>query len=122
ATALDGRMAGDPRRWRDSCERLAVVCAAADPAPTQARFASLPQIVAIVEQQERRSLGVTVEGVPVELVVAEPDAFGAELLRATGSERYVAALEPLPQAADEGGVYRGLRIPFCPPELRAGPF
>ena len=31
ATALDGETAGDVRRWRDSCEHLAVVCAAADP-------------------------------------------------------------------------------------------
>ena len=28
ASALDGEAAGDVRRWRDSCERLAVVCAA----------------------------------------------------------------------------------------------
>src|SRR4051812_47244513 len=33
ADALDGEPAGDPRRWRDACEQLAVVCAAADPAP-----------------------------------------------------------------------------------------
>ena len=34
AAALGGTPAGDPRRWRDSCERLAVVCAAdEDPAP-----------------------------------------------------------------------------------------
>ena len=33
AEALGGEPAGDPRRWRDSCERLAVVCAAPDPAP-----------------------------------------------------------------------------------------
>ena len=38
-TALGGEPAGDVRRWRDSCERLAVVCAAADPAPALARFA-----------------------------------------------------------------------------------
>src|SRR5215218_733226 len=28
AVALDGEAAGDVRRWRDSCEQLAVVCAA----------------------------------------------------------------------------------------------
>ncbi len=33
AAALEGEAAGDPRRWRDSCERLAVVRAAADPQP-----------------------------------------------------------------------------------------
>jgi DNA polymerase (family 10) len=56
------------------------------------------------------------------LVVAAPDTFGTELLRATGSREYVAALEPLPDAPDEEGVYRALGIPYCPPELRETPF
>src|SRR4051794_18462372 len=71
ADALGGLAAGDVRRFRDSCEWLAVACAAADPAPVLERFTGLPQIVALIEQGERRAVGVTVEGVPVELVVAE---------------------------------------------------
>ncbi len=122
AAALGGEMAGDPRRWRDSCERLAVVCAAADPAPVLARFAALPQIVALVEQAERRALGVTVEGVPVELLAAEPERFGTAVVRATGSADYVAALEPLPDAPDEAAVYAALGVLWCPPELREVPF
>ena len=122
AAALEGQPAGDVRRWRDSCERLAVVCAAPDPGPALERFADLPQIVAVVEQHERRALGVTVEGVPVELVAAEPDRLGTALLRATGSPEYVAALEPLPDAPDEEGVFRALGIPWLPPELREQPF
>ena len=115
ATALDGEVAGDPRRWRDSCERLAVVCADADAVD---RFAALPQIVALVEP----TVGVTVEGVPIELVAAEPERFGTALLRATGSDAYVAALEPLPDAPDEASVYRELGIPYLPPELREAPY
>ena len=122
AAALGGEAAGDVRRWRDSCEELAVVCAAADPRPVLARFTDLPQIVAVLEQDERRALGVTVDGVPVELVVAEPERFGTALVRATGSQAYVAALEPLPEAPDEQAVYRALGIPWCPPELREEPF
>ena len=122
AEALDGEAAGDVRRWRDSCEQLAVVCEAADAAPVLARFADLPQIVALVEQDERRAVGVTVEGVPVELAVAEPSRFGTALVRATGSPAYVEALEPLPHAPDEDGVYAALGIPWCPPELREEPF
>ena len=122
ATALGGEPAGDVRRWRDSCERLAVVCAAADPEPVLDRFAGLPQIVALLERGDRRARGVTVEGVPVELVVADPDRLGTALVRATGSPAYVAALEPLPDAPDEESVYRALGIPFCPPELREAPF
>jgi DNA polymerase (family 10) len=123
ADALDGEVAGDVRRWRDSCEWLAVVCAAADdPGAVIARFAGLSQIVGLIEQDPRGAVGVTVEGVPVELVVAEPERFGTALLRATGAPAYVAALDPLPDACDEPAVYRALDIPWCPPELREEPF
>ncbi|MBV9417995.1 MAG: hypothetical protein JO363_23625, partial [Solirubrobacterales bacterium] len=122
AAALGGDAAGDVRRWRDSCESLAVVCAAAQPDDTLTSFAALPQIVSIVEQAERRAIGVTVEGLPIELVVAEPDRFGTALKRATGSPAYVEALEPLPDGPDENAVYAALKIPWCPPELREAPF
>jgi DNA polymerase (family 10) len=122
ALALEGQPAGDVRRWRDSCELLSVVCATPDPGSALGRFAALPQIVAVLEQESRRAMGVTVEGVPIELVAAEPERFGTELVRATGSPAYVAGLGPLPDAPDEEAVYRALRIPWCPPELREGPF
>jgi len=122
ATALGGEVAGDVRRWRDSCEQLAVVCAAAGPRSVFGRFAALPQIVSVIEEGERGAVGVTVEGVPIELVAAEPQVFGTALVRATGSPAYVAALEPLPDAPDEEGVYRTLDLPWCPPELREEPF
>ena len=119
AGALGGEAAGDPRRWRDACEHLAVVCAderALDD------FEALPAIVAVVEREARRAVGVTVEGVPIELVVAEPLRFGTELVRATGAPAYVDALEPLPGGKDEAAVYAALGIAFCPPELRELPF
>ncbi len=122
ADALDGVAAGDPRRMRDLSERIAVVCATERPDEVLDRFEGLGQVVSIVEREERRAVGVTVEGVPVEVVAAEPSRFGAELVRATGSAVYVDALEPLPEAPDEEGVYRALGIPWCPPELRELPF
>ncbi len=122
AAALGGEPAGDVRRWRDSCERLAVVRSAKEAAPALNAFASLPQVVVLVERDERRALGVTIEGVPIELIVAEPRRFGTELIRATGSADYVAALEPLPDGPDEQAVYDALGVPWCPPELREGPF
>ena len=118
ADALGGIPAGDPRRWRDASERLAVVVPAEQAEPVLERFAQLPQIVSVVERGERRAVGVTVEGVPVELVVAEPSRLGTELVRATGSADWVAAHEPLPDAADESGVFRALGLPYVPPELR----
>jgi DNA polymerase (family 10) len=122
AEALGGTVAGDPRRFRDVSHRLAVVVPGADAAPVIERFASLPQVVAIVEREERRALGVTVDGIPVELVVAPPERLGTELLRATGSSAYVAALGELPAGATEEEVYAQLGLPYLPPELREEPF
>jgi DNA polymerase (family X) len=122
AGALGGEVAGDPRRWADSSFDLAVVVAAPRPQTVLDAFERLPAIVALVERDARRAVGVTVEGLPVELVAAAPGRFGTELLRATGTRAYVEALEPLPAAADEDGVYAALGVPWCPPELREEPF
>src|SRR5439155_16485093 len=122
AGGLGAEMAGDPRRWADTSFDLAVVASSARPKQVLDAFERLPAVVSVVERESRRALGVTVEGVPVELVVAEPGRFGTELLRATGARPYVEALEPLPDAPDEDGVYAALGIPRCPPELREQPF
>jgi DNA polymerase (family 10) len=114
AEAVGGVAAGDPRRWRDTSERLAIVTSDNNALD---RFQQLPEIVAVVDG----TIGVTVEGVPVELVVAPAERFGTELVRATGSEAYVAALEPLPAGASEEEVYAALGVPWCPPELREEP-
>jgi DNA polymerase (family X) len=122
AESLGAEPAGDARRFRDRCEQLAVVAPAQDPAEAIRRFEALPQIVALVEREDRRAVGVTVEGVPVELLVPEPARAGAGLMRATGAAAYVEALGPLPDGDDELEVYGALGIPWCPPELREGPF
>jgi DNA polymerase (family 10) len=98
------------------------VCSGARPKPVLDAFERLPEIVAVLEREARRAVGVTVEGVPVQLVVAEPARFGTELLRATGAPAYVDALGDLPDASDEEGLYERLGIPWCPPELREEPF
>jgi DNA polymerase (family X) len=122
AEALGGEVAGDPRRWADVSFDFSVVCTARESAPVLERFEQLPSVVAILEREERRAVGVTVEGVPIELVVAEPETFGTELVRATGTPTYVEALGPLPRASDEETLYAGLVVPWCPPELREQPF
>ncbi len=122
AAALEGEVAGDPRRWADTSFEFAVVCAAARPKPVLDAFAALPAIVSVLERETRRALGVTVEGVPVELVVADPHRFGTELVRATGTRAYVEALGELPAAPDEETLYAQLGLPWCPPELREQPF
>ena len=121
AAALGGEIAGEPRRFCELSRHLAVVCAASDPAPVLRAFDAHPSVVTVLERAGRRAVGVTVEGVPVELIVAEPTRFGTALVRATGSADYVAALEPLPEAPDEQSFYRALGLPWQPPELREAP-
>jgi DNA polymerase (family X) len=122
AGRLGGAAAGDPRRWADTCFDLAVVVPSARPAQVIDAFEALGSMVTVVERAARRAVGVTVEGVSVKLVAPQPEAFGTELLRATGTRDYVEALEPLPYAPDEESVYASLGIPWCPPELREAPF
>ena len=122
ATALGGEVAGDPRRWADASFAFAVVCSATDPGPMLESFEALPSIVSVLEREERRAVGVTVEGVPVELVAAEPARFGTALMVATGARTYIEGLGELPAAPDEESVYAALGVPWCPPELREAPF
>lgn len=115
AAALGGEPAGDPRRWSELSTRFAVVV------PSDAALLALealPQIVSVLERDERRAVGVTVEGVPVEVVAAPPESFGTALLRATGSPEYVASLGDLPDAPTEAEVFAALGRSFRPPELR----
>jgi DNA polymerase (family X) len=116
AAALGGYPAGDPRRACDLSTRFAVV--APRDAGSAESVAALPQVVAILEADEGRVVGVTGEGYPIEVVAAAPERLGTAWLEATGSADYVASLGPLPDAATEEEVYSVLGLPFRPPELR----
>jgi DNA polymerase (family X) len=102
ADALGGEPAGDPRRASELSTRFAVVV-------PRTRLlqgvAGLPQIVAILEQDESRVVGVTGEGYPIEVIAATPETWDAELARAIGSPEWLAAHPKLPE-------------PLPPPELR----
>jgi DNA polymerase (family 10) len=111
--------AGELRRGCELVHRLVLVSQAPE---ALARFVAHPAVVSVLERDERHAVGVTVDGVPVELVVAERTRFGPELVCATGSEAYVAALEPLPEAPTEEEVYARLGLAWLPPELREAPF
>ena len=123
ADALGGEPAGDARRWRDSCEQLAVVCAAADPRRVLERFAALPADRRGDRAAERRAVGVTVEGVPIELVAAEPRGVRH---RARARDRLAGvrggARAAAGRARRAGASTRALGLPWCPPELREAPF
>ena len=122
AAAVGGVVAGDVRRERDLSERFAVVRPDAEPARALERFASAPGVVSVLEARERWALGVTVDGVPVELHVPRAEEAGTALVEATGSHAFVAPLGELPAAATEEEVFAALGMPFVPPELRERPW
>ncbi|NUT56772.1 MAG: hypothetical protein HOQ03_12420 [Thermoleophilia bacterium] len=102
ADALGGEPAGDPRRACELSTHFAVVV----PSDTVLHaVAGLPQVVAILEQDERRVVGVTADGYPLEVIAATPETWEAELVRATGSAEWLAVHPELPD-------------PLPPPELR----
>jgi DNA polymerase (family 10) len=119
AAPVGAAAAGELRRGCELVHRLVLVSQTPD---ALERFVAQPEVVAVLERDARHAVGVTVEGIPVELVAATPMRFGTELLRTTGSAEYVAALEPLPEAATEQDVYERLGVPWLPPELREAPF
>jgi len=100
AHALGGEPAGDPRRGCELSTRFAVVV----PLERLADAEALPQLVAVLERDERRVVGVTTEGYPLEVVGATAESWERELVRAIGSPEWVAA--------------NGTNGPLPPPELR----
>ena len=106
ADALGGEPAGDPRRGCELSNRFAVVV----PLERLAEAEHLPQIVAVLERDERRVVGLTAEGYPVEIVGATLETWEPELVRAIGSPEWVAAHAgppgalPPPELREEGAA------------------
>ena len=78
--------------------------------------AELPQIVAILEQDESRVIGVTAEGYPIEVIAATAETLDAALVRAIGSPEWVAAHPKLPDPLPPPEL-RELDAPPTPPDL-----
>ncbi len=113
AAALGGEPAGDPRRGSELSTRFAVVV----PQERLADAEDLPQLVAVLERDEYRVVGVTADGNPIEVIGATPESWDRDLVRAIGSPEWVAAHgnhppEPLPPPE-----LRELDAPPPPPDL-----
>src|SRR5215211_1596282 len=101
AQSLGGEPAGDARRACELSTRFTVVA----PLERLGEAETLPQLVAVLERDERRLVGVTAEGYPIEIVGATAETWDADLVRAIGSPEWLAAHPQLPE-------------PLPPPELR----
>jgi DNA polymerase (family 10) len=113
AAALGGEAAGDPRRACELSSYFAVVV----PFERLAEAEALPQLVAVLERDARRVVGVTGEGYPIEIVGATPETWEQELVRAIGSPEWVAAHPDLPAAELPPPELRELDAPPPPPDL-----
>lgn len=113
AVALGGEPAGDPRRASDLSTHFAVVV----PLERLGDAEALPQIVAVLERDGRRVVGVTADGYPIEVVGATSQTWEAELVRAIGSPEWVAAHGDLRGAALPPPELREIGAPPPPPDL-----
>ena len=114
AEALGGEPAGDPRRACDLSNHFAVVV----PLERLREAEALPQIVAVLDRDVRRIIGVTAEGYPIEVVGATPESWERDLVRAIGSAEWVAAHHPdLPASELPPPELRELDAPPAPPDL-----
>lgn len=129
---------GSIRRRRELVGDIDLVAASREPRRVVAAFAALPQVTAVVLQEEDRCTVETGSGRRAKLRVVAPEAYPAALIWFTGSAAHQARLveragalgltlsdrglfaaggAPVP-ADDEAAIYRCLGLDFVPPELR----
>jgi DNA polymerase (family 10) len=113
AAALGGEPAGDPRRGCDLSNHFAVVV----PLERLPEAEALPQLVALLARDDRRIVGVTAEGYPIEVVGATPESWERDLVRAIGSPEWLAAHADLPVSELPPPELRELDAPPAPPDL-----
>jgi DNA polymerase (family 10) len=113
AAALGGEPAGDPRRACDLSTRFAVVV----PLDRLPEAEALPQLVAVLERDDRRIVGVTADGYPIEVVGATSESWERDLVRAIGSPEWVAAHPNVPISELPPPELRELDAPPAPPDL-----
>lgn len=122
-------IAGAIRRGIETCTGIDVV--AAGNARERARLDEALRAYSLVETVEATADGLRAQwwgGMAARLVLVDRQAYGLALLRETGSDAHLVALEAraramkvaLPEGPDEQVVYEALGLDWIPPELRDG--
>jgi DNA polymerase (family 10) len=117
--------AGDLRRWNESVDQLSLIVAADQPADTAKHALRAPLLAEVTSRGNQVLEGRLASGLPLRVQIVSPSAYASTLLRATGSAAHVEHLERLAHergvelsGESEADIYRGLGLPFIPPELR----
>lgn len=132
-------VAGSIRRWKETVKDADILTTSSDPGKVMELFVRLPHVVRVLVKGPTKSSVITDNGIQVDLRVVAEESFGAALQYFTGSKEHNIRLREravkaglkineygvfeLPGDRKIGGeaeedVYRALRLPFIPPELR----
>ncbi len=132
-------VAGSIRRMKETVKDIDILTTSNKPADVMDVFVRLPHVNRVLMQGPTKSSIITDEGIQVDLRVVEEDSFGAALQYFTGSKQHNIKLREMavrkglkineygvfrvPGDKKIGGkleddVYKALKLPWIPPELR----
>jgi DNA polymerase (family 10) len=132
-------VAGSLRRWKETVKDIDILATSAKPEKVMEVFAGLPIVTEVLAHGITKSSVLTADGIQVDLRVVEDGSFGAALQYLTGSKEHNIKLREMASRAglkineygifrerdgkriggkQEGEVYKALKLPFIPPELR----
>jgi DNA polymerase (family X) len=112
-------VAGSIRRVADVVRDIDLVAeCAADPAAIARSLGGLPGVSEATQIGPAAVRLVFVDGLPVDVFCAVPEAIGAALWLATGSRAHCEALAAPPAVRTEEEVYARFGLPYIEPELR----
>jgi len=132
-------VAGSLRRWKETVKDIDILATSAKPEKVMEVFTGLPIVQEVLARGTTKSSVLTADGIQVDLRVVEDGSFGAALQYLTGSKEHNIKLREMASRAglkineygifresdgkriggkQEGEVYKALRLPFIPPELR----
>lgn len=132
-------VAGSIRRWKETVNDIDILSTSRHPEKVMEAFVAIPHVSRILAHGPTKSSILTEDGIQVDLRVVEEDSFGSALQHFTGSKQHNIKLREMavrsglkfneygvftePEGKRIGGkkeadIYRALKLPFIPPELR----
>ena len=140
-SGLAGRiaMAGSIRRWKETIGDADILATSNAAEKVMDLFVKMPHVIRVLAQGPTKSSVITDNGIQVDLRVVAEESFGAALQYFTGSKEHNIRLREMAVKAglkineygvfklpgdnriggrEEEDVYRALKLPYIPPELR----
>jgi DNA polymerase (family 10) len=132
-------IAGSIRRMKETVKDIDILTTSKNPEAVMDVFVKLPHVTRVLMHGPTKSSVITEEGIQVDLRVVEEDSFGAALQYFTGSKQHNIKLREMAVKAGlkineygvfkepgdkkvggkkEEDVYKALKLPYIPPELR----